>query len=297
MLDWDDLHSFLAIARHGSLSAAARVLGVTQTTMGRRLDALHARAGARLLDRTPVGFVLTAAGERVLGNVERMEAEALAVERAVTGEDARIEGEVRITTVDTFGARVLTPILAELQALQPALSIELITDTRALSLSRREADIALRLAEFEQAETVVRRVGDMAFGLYAAQAYLDQRGTPDLAERAAGHAVVTLQADLALVPEARWLTQITGAAAVVLRSNSRDAHLQAALAGMGLACLPRYLGDGEATLARLDAPQPPVRGIWLGVHRDLRHTPRIRLVLDALTIGLKRAALRLAPGD
>lgn len=297
MLDWDDLKSFLAIARHGNLSAAARALKVTQTTMGRRLEAMHQRAGAQLLQRTPTGFVLTPAGERVLANVERMEIEALAVERAVTGADARIAGEVRITTVDTFGARVLTPILADLLARQPALSIELITDTRALSLSRREADIAIRLAAFEQHETVVRRIGEMAFGLYVARAYLDARGAPDLATGAPGHSVIALQTDLALLPEARWLEALTAAASIALRSNSRDAHVQAALQGVGLACLPRYLADPEPDLVRLDAPDPPLRGIWLGVHRDIRHVPRLRLVLDTLTEGLKRRAGALAPGN
>src|SRR3954454_19315597 len=106
MLDRDDLRSFLAIARHGNLSAAARALKVTQTTMGRRLEALHERSGARLLQKTPTGFVLTAAGELVLGAVERMEAEALAVERTISGEDVRLAGRVRIATVEAFGARM-----------------------------------------------------------------------------------------------------------------------------------------------------------------------------------------------
>ncbi len=139
MLDWDHLQSFLAISRHGNLSAAARALRVTQTTMGRRLEALHAQAGVRLRQKTPEGFVLTQAGERVLASVERIEIEALSVERAITGEDERIAGEVRITTVDSFGARVVIPILQRLSERQPELQIELIADNRSLSLLRREA--------------------------------------------------------------------------------------------------------------------------------------------------------------
>ena len=144
---------------------------------------------------------------------------------------------------------------------------------------------------------MVRRVGDMAFAVYAARAYLDARGTPDFAAGAPGHAAVVLQADLALLSEAKWLAGLTGAASVALRSNSRDAHLQAALAGLGLVCLPRYLGDPEPALVRLAAPDPPIRGIWLGVHRDARHLPRLRAVLDHLTDGLKRCAAALAPTD
>jgi len=296
MLEWDDLKSFLAIARHGNLSAAARGLKVTQTTMGRRLEALHARAGATLLQKTPTGFVLTAAGERVLANVERMEAEALSVERAITGEDARIAGEVRITTVETFGARVLTPLLKPLLDAQPDLCIELITDTRALSLSRREADVALRLANFEQHEAVVRRVGDMAFGLYASRSYIAAAGHPDLGSGAPGHRVVALQEDLALLPEASRLAQLTRGAHVTLRSNSRDAQLQAVLAGYGLAMLPCYLARDAEDLVEIEPDSARVvRGIWLGVHRDTRHTPRIRLVLDSVIEGLKRLGPELNP--
>jgi DNA-binding transcriptional LysR family regulator len=297
VLEWDDLRSFLAVARHGNLSAAARALKVTQTTMARRLDALHARVGAKLLQKTPSGFVLTSAGEQVLANVERIEAEVLSVERAISGQDDKIGGEVRITTVDSFGARLLVPLLKTLTDAQPDLSIELITDTRSLSLSRREADLALRLAEFEQHEAVVRRVADMAFGLYASQEYLDARHAPDFENGAPGHAVITLQDDLNLLPEAKRLTQLAFAARAVLRTNSREAHLQAAQAHYGMVMLPCYLGRGVPGLVEIAAPgEHVVRGIWMGVHQDSRHTPRIRLVMDHITEGLRGMAERLRPG-
>lgn len=296
MLDWDDLRSFLAIARHGSLSAAARALKVTQTTMGRRLEALHSRTGARLLQRTPTGYALTAAGERVLNSVERMEAEALAVELAISGEDIRLEGQIRITTVETFGARVLVPMLKSLQASHPNLEIELITDTRALSLSRREADIAIRLAEFEQHDVVVSRVGDMRFALYASRDYLKERGTPDFEKGAAGHHLIALQDDLALLPEAKRLAASAHAASVGLRTNSRDAQLQAAVAGYGIVMLPCYLAQTEPILVELnDTRDRLVRGLWLGVHRDIRHSPRIRLVMTHIADGLRAAAVTLNP--
>lgn len=298
MLDWDDLRSFLTIARHGNLSAAARVLKVTQTTMGRRLEALHERSGARLLQKTPNGFVLTAAGVRVLGAVERMEAEALAVERAISGEDVRLEGRVRIAAVETFGARVLTPILARLQVLHPGIVVELDTDTRSVSLSRREADVAVRLAEFQQHDVVVRRAGAMAFAVYAAPGYLAARGVPDFAAGAQGHARITLQEDLLTMPEGSWFTAVTTSAETVFLANSRDAQLCAAQAGLGLACLPRYLADRDVGLEHIKTPEPaPSRSIWVGVHADTRHTPRIRAVLEALHDGLHAAAPFLAPVD
>lgn len=298
MLDWDDLRSFLAITRHGSLSAAARALRVTQTTMGRRLEALHLRAGARLLLKTPRGYVLTPAGERVLANVERMEAEALAVERSIGGDDARIAGEVRITTVETFAAKVLVPQLKPLMDRHPGLAIEMITDTRALSLSRREADLALRLARFEQHETVVRQLGDIAFGLYASRAYLEERGRPDLEAGSPGHRLVALQADLALLPEALRLADLGRAASVALRANSRDVHLEAVSAGWGLGVLPCYLAADTPDLVEVAMPSGRLlRGVWLGVHRDSRHTPRIRLLMDHLTAALAQARERLDPPE
>src|SRR5437899_12484071 len=126
MLDWDDLRHFLAIARHGTLSAAARALGVRQSTMGRRLDAFEARVGAKLLQKTPRGYVLTATGEAILGNVERIENEALAVERIITGKDVRLEGTIRVTTVETLAVEVLTPIFHTFQETYPGIILELV---------------------------------------------------------------------------------------------------------------------------------------------------------------------------
>ncbi len=169
MLDWDDLRHFLAIARHRTLSGAARALHVQQSTMGRRLDALQARAGATLLQKTPSGYTLTPAGESVLAHAERMEAEALAAERAVTGRDVRLAGLVRLTTVETLLVEVLTPILAEFCERYPDITVDVLVDVRILSLSRREADVALRLTRPEGNELVARRVGSVGYALYASE--------------------------------------------------------------------------------------------------------------------------------
>ncbi|WP_336802066.1 LysR family transcriptional regulator [Kaistia sp. MMO-174] len=297
-MDWEDLKTFLAIAREGNLSAGARALGVSQTTMGRRLEALHERIGAKLLQRTPAGFVLTSAGEAILPTVERMEAEALAIERTIGGEDIRLEGLVRITTVEAFGSEMIAPALAQLQERFPGIAVELITDNRALSLARREADIAIRLATFEQHRAVVQRVADMAFGLYASTRYLAERAMPDWADGAAGHRLITLQDDLANVPEALWLRATANAATPGLLADSRYVQLQACCAGLGLACLPRYLADRHANLKRLRPPTPPpARGIWLGVHEDLRRTPRIRATLDVLVAAIRAGSKSLSPAD
>ncbi len=148
MLDWDDLRTFLMIARHRTLSGAARALQVQQPTMGRRLEALEQRAGATLLQKTPAGYVLTPAGEAVLANVERIEAATLAVERLIAGKDLRLEGTIRLTTIETLAAEILSPVIAAFRLTHPAVQVEIVAATRSLSLTKREADVALRVAPF-----------------------------------------------------------------------------------------------------------------------------------------------------
>lgn len=174
MLDWDDLRYFLAIAQHGSLSAAAKELHVAQSTVGRRLASLERSLGARLLNRTPDGYFPTLAGQNVREQAERLEAEVLALERNVGGRDTRLSGLVRVTCAETVASQILAPCLATLHTEHPEIMIELIPNQRELSLSMREADIAVRLKRPDQHDLVVRRVGSLAFGLYASPEYLER---------------------------------------------------------------------------------------------------------------------------
>jgi DNA-binding transcriptional LysR family regulator len=295
MLPWDDLQTFLAIARHGTLSAAARALGVQQSTMGRRLAGLEDRAGARLLLKTPSGFLLTAAGEAIIGHVEHIEAEALAIERRIGGGDIRLEGAVRVTTIEILGVEVLTPAFARLQREHPGIVIEVMVEARSLSLTRREADIALGLVRQTQNDVAVRRVGAIGFGLYASQDYLARCGTPDFATGAPGHLTILNPPDGMALPEMAWLTGLMHQARVGLRHNSRYGHREAAEAGMGVAVLSRVMGDATG-LVRLETPtEPPPRDVYLGVHNDIRHAPRIRAVIDAVVASMHAEAGRLAP--
>ncbi|MBN9563613.1 MAG: LysR family transcriptional regulator [Alphaproteobacteria bacterium] len=293
MLDWDDLRSFLAIARHRTLSGAARALSVQQSTMGRRLDALEERAGVILLQKTPGGYLLTGAGEAVLGHVERIEQETLAIERTITGRDVRLEGNVRLTTVETMAVDILTPILTAFLARYPGITLDLVTDTRTLSLSRREADVAVRLIRPEGHELVARKIGEIGFGLYASPGYLEQMGMPDLEAGAPGHRAILSLDELTGAAETAWIRDAFSQTQVALRTNSRYAHAAAAEAGVGIAGLTHYLAQGR-NLVRLPTPTPtPRREVWLAVHEDTRHTPRIRALMEALTAGLKDQAHRL----
>ena len=287
MLDWDDLRTFLAIARHHTLSGAARELGVRQSTMSRRLESLEGRAGVRLLQKTPSGFLLTEAGDAVLSHVERMEEEALAVEFAVTGRDERLDGLVRLATVGTVAATYLPPVLAEFHARYPDITVEVLTETHPLSLSRREADLSLWPERPTANELVSRKIRDFPYGVYASPEYLAQNGTPDLAAGAPGHSVILRNEGGMGSVEMHWFSELTYAARVAIRSISTDLHVAATEAGVGLGCLPLALVETRR-VARIEVPGPaPSRQLWLAVHQDTRRTPRIRVLMDALTAGLK----------
>ena len=289
MLDWDDLRYFLAIARNGTLSAAARALHVQQSTMGRRLDALQSRAGATLLQKTPSGYTLTPAGESVLAHAERMEAEALAAERAITGRDVRLAGLIRLTTVETLLVDVLAPILAEFSDRYPDITLDVVVDSRVLSLSRREADVSLRLSRPEGNELVARRVGTVSYALFASAGYLARHGQPDVAAGSPGHRVLLPDEDAMQFTVFAWNAQLTREAAVAMRTNNVHGRATAAEAGMGLAVLPHYLAR-RYDLVRVEAPHAPSRDLWVAVHEDTRHTPRIRALTDALAKGLQERA-------
>jgi DNA-binding transcriptional LysR family regulator len=289
MLEWDDLRMLLAVARQGSITAAARSLGVTQPTMSRRMESLEARWGVPLLERGTAGVTLTTLGTSLLECAERMEDAALAAQRRIAARGDGLDGVVRVTTIEYIGHSLLAPSLARFAARHPGLTIDLAIADHLLSLARHEVDIAVRTARFDQDGLVQRRIGTIARGLYASRAYLEARGTPDFAAGCEGHDMVTLPDLPATLPYVQWMTVETAPRArVALRSNSMDVHLAAAVAGIGLALLPRLMGDAAPGLVLLSPPEPPPsRELWLGYHEDLRHTPRVRALAAHLAADIR----------
>ncbi|MEP7043184.1 MAG: LysR family transcriptional regulator [Dokdonella sp.] len=281
-MEWSDLRVFLAIAREGTLAAAARKLGQTQPTMGRRLRALEASIGQKLFQRTHDGFVLTDEGAAVVHHAERIEEEALAFERLLAGQERQLEGVLRITSSDWFGAHVLAPVCAEFVRAHPRVTLELLTDTRFLSLSRREADIAFRIRPFDEVDIVSRRLLRVSYGLYG------RAGTPrPQAGDGAGSLLVTMDSAFGRMPDVDWLRRLLPNARTTLRSNSRDVQAQMCAQGAGLAVLPRPLGDGLAGVERIDLGEdPPARETWVGYHRDLRRLARLRELLQLVVARL-----------
>ncbi len=298
MLDWDDLRYFLALTRHGSLSAAAKELHVAQSTIGRRLASLEASLGVRLLSRTPEGYVPTQAGDGVRAHAERLEAEALSLERDVGGRDMRMAGLVRVTCAETVATGILAPGLASLHVQEPEIMVELIPNPRELSLSMREADIAVRLRQPGQNDLVVRRIGTIAFGLYASPEYLERHGDLNFEDGCLGHHLITQSEDIEDASQTGWLTDRAFSARVAMQTSSHEVAVAAAIHGGGLACLARFRADHEDGLKRLPIPPPvPTAHIWLVVHRDNRQTQGIRACLTHITEHVRRMGSALNPAD
>lgn len=275
-MEWSDLRVFLAIARAGTLGAAARKLGQTQPTMGRRLQALEQAVGHKLFQRTRTGFVLTDEGAAVLNHAERMEEEALALQRELSGQEGQLEGMLRVTASDWFAEYLLTPVVAEFSARHPRVIVELLTDSRFLSLSRREADLAFRIQPFDEPDVVSRKLLHMPYGVYAATDHpLPHAGD------GTGTGLITMDVAFANMPDVAWLQRMLPNAHVALRSNARAVQAWMCARGAGIAVLPRPLGDSFSGLQRIDlGEQPPTRETWLGYHRDMRRLARLRALLD-----------------
>ncbi|MDY0963277.1 LysR family transcriptional regulator [Massilia sp. CFBP9026] len=285
-MEWNDVRIFLAVVRNGSFGEAARTLGVSHPTVGRRIKALEDEAEQALFRRTRDGLVLTDAGDGVLALAESMENSALAMERRLAGNHERLEGMLRISSAEWFAGHVLAPVLAELTHRHPAVVPEVIASYRLLDLSRREADVAFRLVPFSEPDIVQRRLMSIPYGLY---------GSADTAS--------ALQADPASVglilmntaqshfPDVAWLLDRFPSSRRVFTSTSRALQAQMCLQGMGIAVLPRPLGDALSGLQRIDMPDhPPSRDIWVGYHHDLRHMDRLRAMLDIADTMLSNAA-------
>jgi DNA-binding transcriptional LysR family regulator len=296
MLDWDDLRFFLAVARAGSLSSAASALGVTQPTVGRRITAFEKRLGARLFLHTPTGRRVSATGERLLEHAERIELDVIAAERVASGRDAGVSGRVVIGSSEWVAARVLAPLLEPLIRRHPGLIVELSAEARHVSLRHREADIALRPSRFEHADIVQKELARLSFGLYASDRYLAEYGPPDLASGAGGHRLIAMSEELTKVPDVDWLPRIAARASVVARANGREPMVSMAAAGVGMAVLPRFVGDAVPGLRLLSmGVAAPERQLWAGYHRDARAVPRVRATVAFLGESLRRLSGALCP--
>ncbi|NIA71144.1 LysR family transcriptional regulator [Pelagibius litoralis] len=281
LTNWDDYRYFLAVAESGSLSAAARVLGVAQPTVGRRIAQLEERIQARLFDRLNQGYQLTATGRRAVEAAERMQSDAFNIERLVEGADTALAGRVSIATAEGLGTFWLSPLIPALRRAYPALEVEVLVGVSAHDLLRREADIALRVGNPRSDALVGRRIGQIHCGLFASVDYLAARGEPKTPGDLAGHDIIESVREIAELRQARRLRSLSRDTEVAFRCNSILVQLAAVRAGAGILALPLYMARGDSELVRLLTDSFNVSiDLWLLSHRDLRRTARVRAVLD-----------------
>jgi molybdate transport repressor ModE-like protein len=286
----DDLRLLAAVADTGTLSGAARRARVNHASAWRRLGALERRLGVRLFDRQRTGYTPTPGGEEAIEGARRLLAELDALERHLSGQDIRPSGTVRLTTTDTL-LELLAPILAELRTVHPGIVVEVVTANSFFTLTRRDADIALRPATSAPEGMVARRLATIETAIYAAPIYLD------------GHSGDPLDQDwlapddsLSHLGSARWIAACIRPERIVHRASSLPALAAAARAGLGLAPIPCFLADDDGRLIRVMPPIPEMEtSLWLITHPDLRRTARIRAVLDLIAERLTRLRVR-SPG-
>jgi molybdate transport repressor ModE-like protein len=288
--DWNELRLVLAVSRAGSLTGAAKALGVDHSTAFRRLQALEGRLGLPLFERLPGGvYEPTGAGSRLAASAERIEDEVHAAARDVAGRDRRLSGRLRVTSSETLAYRLLTEQVARFRRAHPGIVVELAIDNRVLNLSRREADVALRPARPREGDLWGRKLAEVAWTAYGAAHYLAE--VPPLASATdlSAHPLIGWEEGTAGIKAAEWLAEVAPNAAFVYRTNSVVNQLVAARAGIGLAVLPCYLGDPEPGLVRAlpGGPVPALeRELWIVTHQDLRRTARVRAFFDVVAEGL-----------
>ena len=296
MSEWSDLRYFLALEREGTLAGAARALKCESTTVGRRIAALEQSLGARLFDRKTDGFVLTIAGERILEHARAVETHVNEVERTAAGEDARVEGAVRLATSENLAVAFLLRVLAPLHERHPGIVLEVQTGVRPVDLLNREADLAVRVGPGmrpQQQSLVAKKLAAIGMTIYASASYVERYGTPRVGDGLAGHVVCGYCGDIAKIAPGEWLEEHAAKARVAMRASSMLCIARAVSAGVGLSMLPCFLGDTAPGLQRL-APPPLVSAeAWLVVHPDLQKTARVRAVIDFLVeaMELQGAAL------
>jgi len=281
-IDWGWLRDFGVVADEGSLSGAARRLGVSQPTLTRRMAALEEHLGAEVLRRGSRGIELTETGEAILEPIRRMRDEVQDVDLAVAGRDSALSGTVRLSATEGLANHWCTPVLHDFQRAHPAIVIEIDVGNRNANLLRREADIAIRLGRPRQQELVARRVGDIALGLYAAAGYLDRAGRPASPEELVAHTCVGFDESIRDTAIGRWMEEVRGSGRVVFRSTSLMTQLEAMRRGWGIGVTSIFVAEGMPELERvLDEIELSV-GIWLVTHPGLRRSARIRAVYDFL---------------
>jgi DNA-binding transcriptional LysR family regulator len=290
MLDWNDLRYFLAVAREGSTLAAGRALRVSQTTVARRIAALERALGFPLFEKRQAGYALTPAGEELLNGARQVEASAILFSEAAAAHGRELKGTVRITSEDIYGTGLLSPLLRELHELHPEIMIDLDMVQEMRDLGKGEADIALRSSSKHQpAGLVGRQLSKDDWTLYCSRDYAARHGAPTSVEDLKRHAIVGGGGGNLWRHYQAWLKELGLEDRVAMHHANSTGLLSAVRSGFGVAVLPCIVADADPNLLRCIPPRDDHgRILWLLTHERIRHSPRVRAVIDFLYERLSR---------
>ncbi len=287
-LDWSLVQAFLAVADHGSLSAAARALGASQPTIGRQIHTMEEELGVELFQRHEKGLALTEAGQGLLASARAMRQAVHDIELRALGKGEALEGTVRITSSVAVAIYHLPAIVAELRQDEPRISVELLVSDESSNLHFREADIAVRMYRPTQLDLVTQHLGELKLGLFAAKSYAERRGLPTSTRELLSHDVVGMDRREDILEgfrrggfsvEREWFK---------VRCDHDAAHWQLVRAGCGLGFAQATIGRADPTLVEVPLELPlPVLPVWLTAHEAVRQAPRVSRVWDALAKGLR----------
>jgi DNA-binding transcriptional LysR family regulator len=290
MLDWNDLRYFIAVARDGSTLAAAKSLRTSQTTVARRIAALEQATGIQLFEKRQAGYALTPAGEELMGKARLVETSATAFADAASARTRDLAGMVRVTSEEIYALSLISPLLRDLHEQHPEIIVELDTTSNLRDLGEGEADIALRSSSTEQpAGLVGRRLCIDDWTLYCSRDYAERHGRPTSIKELKKHAIVGGGGEKLWRHYQEWLHSMDLEDRVAMHHASSTGLLTAIRSGFGVAVLPCVVGDADPDLIRCIPPRDGHgRVLWLLTHERVRHTPRVRAVIDFLYERLNR---------
>jgi DNA-binding transcriptional LysR family regulator len=288
-IGWELYRSFRSVLEEGSLSGAARALGLTQPTVGRHVSALEKLLGLALFTRSQTGLIPTEAALALRSDAEAMHSTAASLERAARGFGSGVRGAVRISASEVVGVEILPPMLAELHEAHPQLEIELVLSNKVQDLVRREIDIAVRMTSPKQDVLLATRVGDVPLGLYAHKTYVDQHGRPRTLSELTQHSLIGFDQETPFLRSARSSLSAWERDNFSLRCDSDLGQLALLRAGAGIGVCQIGLAKRDPNLVRLLADLFSFKlTTWVAMHEGLRNHPRCRATFDALVKGLRR---------
>ncbi len=282
-MNWDDARAFLALGRELTLRKAGLALGVDQATVGRRIAAMEADLGSTLFLRTSSGFQLTAIGETAFEAAEKMELAALELTRRTRGADNELSGDVRLSTTDLLACDFVIPALKGLRLEHPGIRVLLSSSSTIVNLSQRETDIAIRNQRPDNPDLILRKLASWPMGLFASEEYLQRKGMPAQGGGLAGHDVVMYEPYWRNHDVPILVDEPMGLANVVVAGNSSMMVRRSIIEGLGIGEIPIEMGIRE-NLTRIwpDRERLNPYEVWMVTHKDLRHTARLRVVIDHL---------------